>query len=370
MASEEQALQADDLVRKGVRLEAAGRKDEARAALEAAVSLAPDHAFGLLHLAIVLAGAGRFAEAAPHLRRALELRPESLAFHLFAGRVYFDGGEFDNARRAFDRALELNPANDLARNYRILTDWAAGAPDAPARFNPEAFPDSTPFLARLLALIEAEMKGRTTEYVDAATATPLIDRPRVAYGLWRAGLAKKQGDLAEAASFADMVLEMRPGLPEAVKFQRECREAALGVSRQQVAEEPASAEAHVDLASHLAEAEQYDEADRELAEARRLFAEGQDEAAAKAPEFLRLAARVAYGLGRIDEALELTQAGAEPGFSMAETHYFMGLCHLAQGRRQACFEEFERLVSKVWWAVPLRFREYRARRLSSSESRT
>ena len=84
----------------------------------------------------------------------------------------------------------------------------------------------------------------------------------------------------------------------------------------------------------------------------------------KSPEVARLAGRVLYGLGRIDEALEQIRAGAEPGFSMMETHYYLGLCHLAQGNRLLCLEEFERLAAKVWWAVPLRYREYLAWRRS------
>ena len=63
------------------------------------------------------------------------------------------------------------------------------------------------------------------------------------------------------------------------------------------------------------------------------------------------------------------RAGAEPGFSMTETHYYLGLCHLAQGRRLDCFAEFERLAEKVWWAVPQRYREYRAWRRSERAKR-
>ena len=140
-------------------------------------------------------------------------------------------------------------------------------------------------------------------------------------------------------------------------------------------ESPQSPEARVELASQLADAEKLEEAERELTEAKRLAAEAQNEAAIQTPEVSRAAGRILYGLGRIDEALEQVRAGAEPGFTMMETHYYLGLCHLAQGRRPACFAEFERLAEKVWWAVPQRFREYlawrraeRAKRPSASQT--
>ncbi len=65
------------------------------------------------------------------------------------------------------------------------------------------------------------------------------------------------------------------------------------------------------------------------------------------------------------------KAGAEPGITMAETHYVLGLCYLARGDRAQCANEFERLVSKLWWATPLRYREYRQwRRLMSKSDET
>ena len=74
-----------------------------------------------------------------------------------------------------------------------------------------------------------------------------------------------------------------------------------------------------------------------------------------------------YQERRFEEALEFQRAGAEPGFVMAETHYCIGLCHLAAGERRLCIQEFESLVAKICWAVPMRLREYLAWRRSRPE---
>jgi tetratricopeptide (TPR) repeat protein len=365
----EELLETDALVRNGARLAAMGRLDEALAVLEEAVRRNPDLGSGLLHLGLALTRAGRFAEAAPHLRRALELRPGSAAFHLLAGEAFFQAAEYQPARAEFARALELNPDNELARSYRILNEWASGSQEAAEQLNPEQLPDSTPFLAQLLALIETELRGRSVDLVDRERRTPWLDRPRVAYALWRGEMARKAGTLDRASSYADMVMEMQPGHPAGAELLRQCREAALSAAQQRVVESPQSPEARVELASHLADMERLEEADRELSEARRLAMDPQNAAAAQTPEISRAEGRVLYALGRIDEAIAQIRAGAEPGFSMTETHYYLGLCHLAQGRRLDCFAEFERLAEKVWWAVPQRYREYRAWRRAERAKR-
>jgi tetratricopeptide (TPR) repeat protein len=345
-----------------------GRLDEARAALEKAVQRNPNLATGLLHLGRALTRAGRFAEAAPHLRRALELRPQSAAFHLLAGDAYFQAAEYEAARAEFARALELNPTNELARSYRVLNEWACSSEEARSRLNPDALPDSTPFLAQLLALIETELRGRFVDLVDRERRTPWLDRPRIAYALWRGEMKRKAGDMDGAFFYGDMVLEMQPGHPAGAEFLRRCREAALSAAQQRVLESPQSPEAHVELASHLADMERLEEAERELNEARRLAAE-RPNVTAQTPEISRAAGRVLYSLNRIEEAIAQFRAGTEPGFSMTETHYYLGLCHLAQGRRLECFAEFERLTEKVWWAAPQRYREYLAWRRAAQARR-
>jgi len=391
MSVNAQALaEADDLVREGVRLESQRRRGEAAERFRAALQRAPEHPFALLHLAASLAGEGRFDEAGPPLTRALELRPQSAAFHLFAGRIRFDAGQWPAAQEELRRTLELNAENDIARAYGTLTAWAAGDLSAPERLDPANLPDSNAFLARLLMQVELEMKGCSAEYVEPGRPTPLLDRPRVAYMLWRAAMARKRGDTAKAEEWAAMIGEMHPGHPAAMALLSECRQAGLEQARRRAEESPTSGEVRLELAWRLTDAERYAEAQTELAEARRLLASGggaeplslvarfvlgivsgierlcsgekaaKENATSEPPEVLRLAGRLACMQGRYEEAETLLRAGTEPGFSMVETHYYLGLALLGRGRRMECLAEFEGLVAQAGWAVPIRLREYLA----------
>lgn len=351
---------ADGLVRKGIRLEAAGRRSEAIECLDKGIALFPGHPFGRLHLGLALAGDGRFDEARTHLRRALELQPENAAFHLFAGRAFFDEADYAAAGQALDRTVELSPANDLARGYRVLNEWASSRVEAAQRLDADRLPDSTPFLARVLMMIEKSLKGRMVDYVDKADAVPVLDRLRIAWQLWRAGLACKKGLFDHAAMRAEMALEMRPGHAAAVALRRECRAAALEAARRRVAEQPDDAERRLEFAVRLADEDAFEEAAEQVEEAERRLAEDGGKDTWDSPMVLRLRGRIAYGMGRIDEAVALVERGAEPGFTMAETHYCLGLCHLDSGDRRHCLETFESLVRKICWAVPMRLREFQA----------
>ena len=362
------SCEADALVRKGVRLAAADQRPEAVACLDRAATLAPDHPVAQLHLSLSLAAEGRFGEAREHLRPALALRPESAPFHLFAGRVLLDAADHAAASAEFARALELSPENELVRSYTLLNEWAAGRPEAAERFDPENLTDSNPFLARLLMLVELELKGRTVDFVDEERVPAFFNRLQIGYHLWRSALEQKGGRFLEAARRLQMVMEMQPGHPGALAQYKECRQAVLAAARRTVEERPNSGAEQLALAELLADEEQYVESEAELAEAKRLFSEQGRENKLERPETLRFRGRLAWGLGRFEEALKLHSDGAEPGFSMGETHYYLGLCHLGLGDHRSCVKEFEALVLMMWYTVPLRFREYLEYRRSGAET--
>lgn len=364
-SQEDKQYEADVLVRKGIRQAAGGHASEAIETISKALSEFPKHPLGQLHLASALTAEGRYQEAHAAIKEALDLRPNDPAFHLFAGKGYFDAGDYSRALTEFRRVLELNPDNLLAKGYESLAEWANGHADI--SFDPDNLPDSTPFLARLLMLVEQEMRGRAQDITEMARPVRSLDRPRMAYVLWRAEGARKKGDIPSALNFVEMALELYPGHPGAMTCLKACRRDAMAAAEQRVKEAPESFEVHVELASQLTDAERFEEAEAELAEARRLMESGNvDESELKA--FERLDSRVKYGLGRIDEALAAAESGAEPGFTMSETHYYLGLCHLARGERRQSAEQFEHLVSKLWWAVPLRYREYLHWRRSRSQA--
>ena len=359
---EEERLQADDLARRGIRALAGGDRTEALHLLGEAVARSPEHAVANLHLGMVLSEEGRPDEARPAIERAVALRPDSAAFRLFAGRAYFDAGDCDAARRELERASALSPRNDLVAGYRALVDWAAGDPSAAERLKPDALPDANHFLARLLMLIETDLRGHAEDFVREDLVPPLLDRLRILFELWMASRETKRADFDRAAMRAQFILEIQPGHPAGAALARECREGALDVSRRRVAESPDNVEPRMDLANRLAEAEDFREADAEMAEAARLLGEAAGETMEKDPAVLRLRGRIAYGMGRIDEAAERIEAGAEPGFAMAEVEYYRGLCAIASGRQADGLRAFRNLVAKVCWAVPMRLREYLSRR--------
>jgi len=366
LTTAEDIYEAGVQIRDGIRMAHSGRREEAVAALSSALGVVEDEPFGQLHLALALATEGRYEEAKPHVEKALELAPGRAAFHLFAGRVYFDACDYAAAGEAFGRAVELSPRNDLAVAYRTLNSWAAGDGEAALRLRPDALPDSAPFLARLLYAMESELNGRVVDYEDTSVSPRFLDGVRIGYWLWRAAGRRKAAEYQEALGLTDMVLELCPGHSPAVRFQRQCREAALAMAEHRVEETPDSADARVELATLLADAEKYEAAAEQLRsveESASAKTGGKDEAGdggalLETPWVSRLRGRTAYGLGDYEEALRLVKAGEEPGFSMVETWYMLGLCHERLGARRLSFEAFERLVEKVCWAVPLRLREY------------
>ena len=227
METREQGVEAvEGLVRRAVELEAAHRPARALECLTEAVRLMPDHAVANLHLASALTETGRFDKALKPLRKALELRPDSPAFHLMAGRVQFDRMDHAAARSELARALSLSPQNDLAHGLALLNDWEDGDADAPLKLDPDNLPDSDVFMARLLMLIERELKGRDIHYEDAGRAAPLLDRPRIGWALWRAAGAMKKADFARAGDEAQAVLEMQPGHSAAARILEESRRGA------------------------------------------------------------------------------------------------------------------------------------------------
>jgi tetratricopeptide (TPR) repeat protein len=149
-------------------LAAAGDLDAAADRFSAAIALAPDDPFLRVHLALTLACAGRAEEARVHARRAADLAPGRPGVRLIEGRAHYEIGDFEAAARAFDAALVLNPANDLARAWRVLTDWAAGDAEAWRRLPAEALPESNPFLVRWLEKVEEAMR----QTASSAAPTP------------------------------------------------------------------------------------------------------------------------------------------------------------------------------------------------------
>ncbi len=115
---------------------AIGRYDEALAAAEQVVALAPEDVDGLLLLvdAVAMRDGGRFnARAAELIERILVLDPHNATGHILHGIAADQRGDRVAARAAFERALPLLPADAPIRaEIETMLGAAPQAPAAPA----------------------------------------------------------------------------------------------------------------------------------------------------------------------------------------------------------------------------------------------
>jgi tetratricopeptide (TPR) repeat protein len=346
-------------IRDAIALYQRGVHDEALTKFETALGEHADHAFGQLHYAVALSEVGRHEEALDRIEKALALNGDMPAFRLFAGRVYFDAGRYEDACAQFDKALELNPENVLAAGFRTISKWAAGDADAVRELSPKTLPESSVFLARLLWLIERDLKGRHIDYEDLSTPVPFLDHIRANFTMWRARKLAKAGHHEAAIEMSDPLLEITPGHAATIRFQKECRDAAIQNGARMVEESPDDVELRMGLVGLLVQVNDFETADSHIREIERLCEEKGDSDTPGYPAYLRLRAMVAYGAGRIEEALELTHKGTEPGFSMLETNFYLGLCNMESVRNKS-FAAFRAFVDQLCWIVALRLREYLA----------
>jgi Flp pilus assembly protein TadD len=84
-----------------------GRRDEARAAFEHAVTAAPTDAYAPFYLATILMEDGKFAEAEPLLRRSVELDPLNPKAHYTLGQALQRLGRDDEAQSELAKHAEI-----------------------------------------------------------------------------------------------------------------------------------------------------------------------------------------------------------------------------------------------------------------------
>jgi tetratricopeptide (TPR) repeat protein len=100
---------ADSLMLKGVLLQAAGRREEARDAIRSAANLKPDNAESWYNLGLVESELKNPAEAVAAFDRALALQPTPQAWHN-RGLALQQMAQHGEALESFDRALALAPS--------------------------------------------------------------------------------------------------------------------------------------------------------------------------------------------------------------------------------------------------------------------
>jgi tetratricopeptide (TPR) repeat protein len=91
----------------GLALENLGRKDEARAAFEAALTRRPEHQDVRLRLAYLLWDAGQRDAALPHLEKLASTDTAAPEVWLMLARAYYDRNDLAGSEKAFTRAAAL-----------------------------------------------------------------------------------------------------------------------------------------------------------------------------------------------------------------------------------------------------------------------
>jgi len=113
----------------GTRLAEAGRLDEARRELEAALALYPDHADALYNLGLVQRDTGNLTESEATLARAVEVRPDRIDAHFHLGVVRLRLERPREALEAWRRALGLDPAHVPSLEMVAMTACRTGRRD-------------------------------------------------------------------------------------------------------------------------------------------------------------------------------------------------------------------------------------------------
>lgn len=92
--------------------------DEALAAYETALKIAPDKAAPLTNIGVVYYQSGKFDEAVQQMQKALKVDPDDAETHYMLGATYVQQQKLDEAEKSFNMAIELKP--DLAAAYTGL----------------------------------------------------------------------------------------------------------------------------------------------------------------------------------------------------------------------------------------------------------
>jgi tetratricopeptide (TPR) repeat protein len=149
-----------------------GKTQEAIAAYQTTVKLAPDWFEANLNLGVDLTRAGNSAAAVPVLKRAVELKPTSAgpqalrrAWLSLAQALEEEKSDLKGAAAAYDKVSEFNPADaQLITRAGILLQKAGDAAGAEHHYRKAAEAGDAAGMAQLVNLLSSQKR-----YVDAET---------------------------------------------------------------------------------------------------------------------------------------------------------------------------------------------------------
>ena len=264
----------------------ANRREQALAAAERAVALAPDDAASWFHLADALGRFARWPESLEALERSLALQPQFAEAWNNLGLARKQQGDLAGAKAAFKAALEQAPPSDPA-NASLAAETCSN-------------------LAQLE--LDAHQLQAAQQWSERALA---LDPQNAQVQFTKGNVLNALGQYELAASALRLALELQSDFPEALNnlgnilLNLRCHSESIATFERAIAQRTDYAEALANLANAQCEARYPDLAEKALLEAIRIK-----------PEFAAAHSNLGnayFDQGKVDLALESYHRGIELG---------------------------------------------------------
>jgi tetratricopeptide (TPR) repeat protein len=121
--------EAKALVEKGIRSCADGKLDDAYAAFQSFLKVAPNNLTGLVNLGVIEYRRKHPAEAERLLKSAVRIDLDNAPAWLTLGMLYYEQSKYDDALAALSRSALVEPKNAVVHNYLAATIGAKGWTD-------------------------------------------------------------------------------------------------------------------------------------------------------------------------------------------------------------------------------------------------
>jgi tetratricopeptide (TPR) repeat protein len=119
-------------VNMGLVYQDAGKRAEARGALETAIAVNPRDVLAHCHLGYLEQSGGNVAAAMEHYQRAIAIDPNSAQAHYNLGLAFADARIFKEALLEWEAVIRLDPDGDLGKaaseNVRIIRQYLESGP--------------------------------------------------------------------------------------------------------------------------------------------------------------------------------------------------------------------------------------------------
>jgi len=221
--------------------------------------------------ATALAGLGREREAEADLRKVNEIEPNFARAHRALGQILLDRGNTAEANRELSRAIELDPKLTGVRVYYGSGLLKANQPDRSIEQFKVAIEqkEELPLAYSLLGVAE-ERVGKVTEaFSDYSKAIELDPANAIAHE-GRGRIYDARNETARAIEDYTIAFRSQPSRDLAVRLgalhtRAGQGQAAIQIYRRLLLEKPEDFEVRAEMACVMAENDQADEAEKEIA---------------------------------------------------------------------------------------------------------